>query len=332
MNFIRKIIINIIIYIFLFELLFQIFFFFNFNFIKQPILFYNGYCDQKYWNLYDKDTKVSQSTSYHPILSFKKNEVSIPKDFQTKEDAFEKSFLKNEISLYGSSYINHKEIKILFDNYKDINFTNYALESYGLDQIYLSYKLTSHLNRNKTIVFGFLLEDLDRSIFSHRDYSKVKFEKEKGNFVLKNIPIDQNAKVDQVNDFFLYRFLLNFYKLFINNFDPRQDKCSIEYKKELFNYFLEDIINESKKHNQKVLIITFNHEEDIKSNTSWRYKYVVDYLSEKNIKHIDSLKIMKNNLMNKNEKIENYFGNDGHNNKKSFRYIVDEFIKTYKAM
>ena len=88
--------------------------------------------------------------------------------------------------------------------------------------------------------------------------------------------IDQNAKVDQVNDFFLYRFLLNFYKLFINNFDPRQDKCSIEYKKELFNYFLEYIINESKKHNQKVLIITFNHEEDIKSNTSWRYKYVVD--------------------------------------------------------
>ena len=126
--------------------------------------------------------------------------------------------------------------------------------------------------------------------------------------------------------------MLNFYKLFINNFDPRQDKCSIEYKKELFNYFLEDIINESKKHNQKILIITFNHEEDIKSNTSWRYKYVVDYLSEKNIKHIDSLKIMKNNLMNKNEKIENYFGNDGHNNKKSFRYIVDEFIKTYKAM
>ena len=49
--------------------------------------------------------------------------------------------------------------------------------TYGLDQIYLSYKLTSHQNVNKTIIIGFLLEDLDRSLFSKRDYSKVKYAK-----------------------------------------------------------------------------------------------------------------------------------------------------------
>ena len=32
------------------------------------------------------------------------------------------------------------------------------------------------------------------------------------------------------------------------------------------------------------------------------------------------------------EKIENYFGSDAHNNKKSFKYIFDEFLRIYKAI
>ena len=46
--------------------------------------------------------------------------------------------------------------------------------------------------------------------------------------------------------------------------------------------------------------------------------------------HIDSLEIMKKKLSKKNENLDDYFGTDGHNTKKSFHYIFDKFIKLYK--
>ena len=70
-----------LIYIFIFELIFQVCFFFNFELIKKPDLYYNGFCDQKYWNLIDKKISYKKNTKYHPILSIVKKESSIPEKF-----------------------------------------------------------------------------------------------------------------------------------------------------------------------------------------------------------------------------------------------------------
>ena len=40
------------------------------------------------------------------------------------------------ISFYGSSYINHEDFKSLISQNDNFNFKNYALNSYGLDQIF----------------------------------------------------------------------------------------------------------------------------------------------------------------------------------------------------
>ncbi len=329
---VKKIWKNFIVYILTFEILFQLLFFFNFDFIKQPILFYNGYCDQKYWNLYDKKTNIGDDISYHPILTYKKNETNVPENFLKNIKINKKKFDKNKISLYGSSYINHDNLKSILENNKDIEFTNYALDSYGLDQIYLSYKLTAHLNQNRTILFGFLLEDLDRSLFHLRDYQKAKFIFRDNNFYLNNVPVNLNLKTDKVYDFYLYRFLKNFYDLLINDFDPRYSECHISHKKKLFDYFLKNIVEDAEKLNQKIIFITFNSKEDLIKDTNWRYKYMRNYFAKNNIEHIDSLKIMKKNLSEKDEKLEDYFGYDNHNSMKSFQYIYNEFIKLYKAM
>ena len=153
-----------LIYLFIFELIFQFLIFFNFKYVKIPDLFYNGYCNQKYWNFNDKKIKFDSETEYHPILSYVKKDLNIPSSLD-KQTYIENSYFdENQISLYGSSYINHKEFKSLISNNSNFEFKNYALNSYGLDQIYLSYKLTAHMNQNRIIVIGFLLEDLDRSI------------------------------------------------------------------------------------------------------------------------------------------------------------------------
>ena len=65
-------------------------------------------------------------------------------------------------------------------------------------------------------IFGFLLEDLDRSIFYKREYQKALFVLENDKFQLKNVPIEQNIKEKKINDFYLFRFLHNFYELIIN--------------------------------------------------------------------------------------------------------------------
>ena len=85
----------------------------------------------------------------------------------------------------------------------------------------------------------------------------------------------------------------NFFELLKNNFDSRLSKCFINYKKKIFEFFLEDIQNEATIYNQKIIIITFNLKEDLIRKESWRYDYIKKYLEQKNIKHLDSLEILK---------------------------------------
>ena len=73
----KKVLLIILAYVFIFELLFQLFFFFDLKFIKNPDLFYNGYCDQKYWNLRSNELKFDDNVQAHPTLSYKKREIFI---------------------------------------------------------------------------------------------------------------------------------------------------------------------------------------------------------------------------------------------------------------
>jgi len=85
-------------------------------------------------------------------------------------------------------------------------------------------------------------------------------------------------------------------------------------------------------YNQKLIIITFNLKEDLINKPSWRYNYIKNYLLDNNVSHIDSYKILKEKSKNDVKEINSYFGVDKHNNKKSFKYIVNELVKNYKAM
>jgi len=328
----KKYLLLVTIYILVFEFIFQIFFFFDFKFITKADLYYNGYCDQRYWNLNTKKINFKTNTKNHEKLSFIKKGIEIPSEIKTNAIINKRKYLKDELTFYGSSYINHDEFKKIIKNYDSIKSKNYALESYGLDQIYLSYKLTAHLNQNKAIIIGFLLEDLDRSIFYKREYQKVVFARKDNNFIMQNIPIIQKRS-NLINfDFYLYRFITNFYNLYKNNFDPRLSMCKSVIKKDLFSFFIDDIKKTTEIYNQKLIIITFNLNEDFIKKPSWRYNFIKDYLKEKNIMHIDTYKILKDKSNNDIKKINKFFGTDGHNNNKSFKFIIEKLINDYKAM
>ena len=332
LKFLKQLFLIILIFVFTIEILLQVLFFYNVSFVKQPALFYNGFCDQKYWNIINRKAKYDEKIVYHPILAIKKKEIFIPNKFNKTILKENNKFSKNKIALYGSSFMDHKDFQRMLKNNEEIKFKNYSLGSYGLDQIYLSYKLTSHLNQNGLIVFGFLLEDLDRSIFDKRDYNKPKFLLNNNNFKLTNVPIQQNSESIKNLDFYLFKFSKNFFELLKNNFDSRLSKCFINYKKKIFEFFLTDIQNEAAIYNQKIIIITFNLKEDLIRKESWRYDYIKKYLEQKNTKHLDSLEILKKKSLINNENIEDYYASDLHNSEKGFDYIVKEFFNIYNAM
>jgi len=242
------------------------------------------------------------------------------------------NFKNNEIAIYGSSYTDHVEFKKLLKKLNLQNINNYSQSSYGLDQIYLSYKLTAHLNQNRLVLIGFLLEDLDRSIFNLRDYNKPKFNLNNNNLELTNVPISNQINNKFNFEIYSFKLISNFIKLVKNNFDLRQEKCFVGEKKDLFLYFLNDINKDIEKYNQKLVVITFNIKEDFTNQLSWRYNFIKNYFKKKNIIHIDAYKILNNHLNYKSEDIDDYFGDDLHNSLKSFNYIFDELKENYNAM
>ncbi len=322
----KIILLPIILAILIFESIFQILAFTNSNLTKKPILFFNPYCDQAYWNYQKQDKINNNSYEYHPILSLTNKNNPIPINFT---EATNNTINDSKTIFYGSSFIDHSLFKRNFS--KNIN---YAVKSYGLDQIFQSYILTKHKHYGDTIIIGFLLEDLDRVLFYSRDYEKLRFKKKDGKFLMVNTPIKLDKTIDFNFYFYSYHFLKSIFFLINNDFDYKKSKCSILFKKDLFEFFIEEIQKNTKKYNQNLIFITFNFKEDFKNDFNWRYNFIKEILKNRNIQHIDTKKIILKHKKENKRNIEYYFSKkDFHYNKIANEIISEEvknFIKQYK--
>ena len=201
---------------------------------------------------------------------------------------------------------------------------NYAVKSYGLDQIFISYNLTKDQHPDDMIVFGFLLEDLDRVIFEKRNYPKIKFNKFGDTYKLTNVPIKLDNKENIKIDFYSYNLIKNLSFLTFNDYDYRRSECKIDFKKNLFKFFINEIINNSKELNQKIIFVTFNFQDDILEN-NWRYSFIKNYLSSKNIIHLDAKEILRKHMKKNNLQSKNYYSKeDFHLNELGNKIIIDE--------
>ena len=308
------------------EILFQTLSFTDNSLIKKPILFFNPYCDQEYWDNNKKLDFNKNVYKYHPILSLIKNKHNIP----TKENSNIIKKNKNDLPVfYGSSFVDHKNFVKSFSKVK-----NYAVKSYGLDQIYLSYTLTKHEHYGDLIVVGFLLEDLDRIIFKNRNYNKIKYKKVNNEFLLENYPVDLLKFEKKKINFYSYNFFKSLIFLFNNDFDYKKSTCQIDFKKDFFQYFIEKIKKQIKLNNQKLIIVTFNFKEDIGSNDNWRYEFINKILKEQNILHVDSKKLIELDMMINNYPVNRYYSKqDLHYNEMGHEVVFREltkFIELYR--
>ena len=315
----------IFILILLLEAILQITFKFENQITKQPVLFYNPYCEQDYWYNVPEVTIDYKKLSQHPILSYVDKRYNIPKNFNYDNNLDVKNSDYDYI-FYGSSFVGHDFFKkYLIEN--KINSINYALSSYGIGQIALNYKLTANLYKNKKIVIGFLLEDLDRVIMHKRNYNKIKYVVDNNIVKLVNYPVSLNKIYKPKFTLYSLKFVYNFFNLYNNNFDPRMSECRMKEKKIIFEYLIQDINETAKIYNQKVEVILFNYLNDFKNEPSWRYNYIKEVLDTNQISYIDSIKILNNNNNKKKLIYSDLYGSDLHYNYKGFQKILNFFFK-----
>ncbi len=283
------------------------------------MLFYNPYCDQEYWTIgNEKFNLLSEDYTSHPLLTFVNKNTEVPTTIDSE------TLLKSDVDLviYGSSFTGHKIFKNKIDSiYKN---SNYAVPSYGLDQIYLSYQLTKNKYPNKTILIGFLLEDLDRSIFYKRDYEKILFKPINNDFELTNIPVNL-YKERKVYDIYIISLAKNVLSLSKNKFMPKNSKCLYTHKKDLLHYMFNQIILDAEKLNQNLIFISFNFIEDFiyQDSTNWRESLFDDYFNSKKVTYINSKEIFNTRTLQSNNINDFYSNKDMHLNSKGFDVVID---------
>ena len=318
--FLKYFIYPLILLIIVLEFSFQIIFFFDIKSLKKTILFFNPYCDQSYWNIQGNSSYDKKIYSYHPILTLIK---------KSNESLYEENIINDKkVVFYGSSFIDHE---YFLPFYEEEN--NFAVKSYGLDQIYKSYMITKNKFTNSNVIIGFLLEDLDRAIFDQRNFPKLKFVKNNNIYELNNVPVTFRDNKKNSNHVYTYNFIKNIFFLFLNEFNYKKDECVIDTKKDIFKFFINNIISNSKKLNQNLIFITFNFKNDV-TNPNWRYHFVKDYFNSKNVNYIDMAKVIKDDQQKNSLEISNYYNNkDFHLSEYGFILVkkeIDLFIEQYK--
>lgn len=297
------------------EFFFQIVFLADIKSLKRPILLFNPYCDQSYWNNVKVSSFDKKTFQYHPVLTMIKKVNELAFDTTNKNH----SPKKNDLIFYGSSFIDHKHF---IAQYKDE--VNYAVKSYGFDQIFSSYNLTKNQHPDDIIILGFLFEDLDRVLFDKRNFPKIKFIKSGNNFKVVNTPIDLDGIPENRFHFYSFNFFKNLFFLINNDYDYKRSECQINFKKDIFIFFMNEIIEHSHKLNQKLIILTFNFKDDSLEN-NWRYSFIKKYLSSKNITYLDTKEILTKHMNVHNLESKNYYSpKDFHLNKLGNEVIVRE--------
>lgn len=323
MNSIKKIFLNFLLILLFCEFIFQFIFFFG---LSHPIIFYNPYCDQKYWDNISKLPKLSSDIEKHNILSYKRKNTYIPNNFNDTKVIDNSS----NVILYGSSFFDHKIFKKNLKNKVNLKLINYSLSSYGIDQIYLSYQLTNRNHNEDTVIFGFLLEDIDRVIFSKRDYPKIKYQIKDDRFILNNFPIKQNIPKYKISLLTL-DFFRNISDLVLNKFNFRNSLCHIEQKKNIFQKIFQKVKKSTDEKNQKLIVVTFNFLSEFHNNKTWRYDFVKRTLKELNITHIDTFELITKESKQKKVGYEYFFNKeDLHYNNNGFKITLNEIIKQIK--
>lgn len=310
--------------LFIFEIALQFALRFNiYGLANNPVIMYNPYCDQNYWLKRNIPIDISEDIITHPILSYTNIGAKIP-------DSLDNNYLpsnNSELVFYGSSFTGHEIFRKQIQDL-DLSNSNYSLPSYGLDQMYLSYLITEKIHKNSTIIFGFLLEDIDRMLFSFRDYNKVVLKIEEDNLKLLNVPIQQGKKPQAKSELLSFKTIKNLYDLRSSNYNFSASQCARDKKVALLKFIIKDLMKRTKENEQQIIFITFRFAKDFKFD-NWRLNEFENILKSEEVVWLDSQNILSQDITDYDDYLK-FYGKDNHLNDIGFSKIITAISRELK--
>lgn len=168
---------------------------------------------------------------------------------------------------------------------------NYAVNGYGLDQIFLRFRATHARHREPTIVFGFMTLDLDRSVLIVRSAPKPYFRLRDGGLELAGVPVsrdtaDWHRRHPPEITSYLLSFLRRRYRLAQADIETEIPYRRAE-KAELNARILEALAREVTEHRLPLLVVVLYPPWEL-GIEGWRERFLKEHLERLGIDFIDT--------------------------------------------
>lgn len=172
---------------------------------------------------------------------------------------------------------------------------NYAVNGYGLDQIFLRFKATHSSHEEPTIVFTFMTLDLDRSILSVRDVPKPYFRLRDGDLELAGVPVDRDTEAwhrrhpPAIKSYF-FSFLARRYRLSQADLETEIPYRRAE-KSEVNDRILEALAHEAARADLPLVVVVLYPPWEL-AFEGWRESFLKESLERLEIPYIDTKRLL----------------------------------------
>lgn len=239
--------------------------------VRNPRL-YGGWCDDddqwklRYrWLEESRDALAASGFVHHPELGWVSAEKSEEPPAGPSEGPAPRTIL-----LYGDSFAHGVEptpipqrIAGQLDRLMpDHSVVNYAVNGYGVDQIYLRFSRTRAEYSDPAIVLGLMTLNLDRSVLQVRDAPKPYFELRGGELQLAGVPLPADKAAWHRDhpldlDSFLGAWLTRRLRLAMGPGAETEIPYRRREKQELNRKILEAAVEEAEQHELPLVVVVF---------------------------------------------------------------------------
>lgn len=205
---------------------------------------------------------------------------------------------------------------------------------YGMDQIYMRILdfAASTDGSKKTLIWGLLLDDIDRVVEEFRDAQKPFFLNKEDGFTIHNVPIKQDI------DSYLKKNPVKFKSILLarinriiysmkQNVGDDQDNCRRPEKEDIATTIVENIVNIAKAYDINIVFLLFYRQEYLQDEpVTWKELFIKNLITKYGMKYLDTRDIFR---IYKDAPDKIYFPRpNGHLNSQG-NFIVASAIKNF---
>jgi hypothetical protein len=315
--------------------------------LRQPWRYADSFLDEDYWKLASRFRTVEgalRAGRTHPTLGWSPDLTPDNPLGEYADQPRAPANLVRPVLVYGDSFIagatpmSSKIPQLLEARAGGRPFVNLGVSGFGVDQIYLRFAQTVDLYAQPTILFGILMDDLNRSAMRYRMAPKPYFERRGEHVVLRSSPVTLSAEEYLERHPPGIRSYLGRLVLFsLREYLPRPlfenllgyDE-TIQEMKALNRLILRQLRDEARRRGLDVYVVLFYGVHELE-RPSWQEPYVKATLEELGLPYFDTRPPLDAAVASgERTRADLYYAHNNHPNELGNRIIADALFAWLK--